>query len=68
MLHKDCDWSEYLPDTLEELPTKSPPPFSHRVHLATYVDADHACDNVSCHSVTGVILLLNNTPIAWISK
>ena len=33
-----------------------------------YVDADHARDKVTCRSVTGVVLLMNNTPITWISK
>jgi hypothetical protein len=32
------------------------------------VDADHARDKVTCRSVTGIVLLLNNTPITWISK
>ena len=66
--HRHCDWSEYFPDALEDVPPKAPPPFGTTVHLTAYVDADHARDNVTRRSVTGIILLLNNTPIAWISK
>ena len=66
--HRDCDWTEYFPDALEDIPSKSPPPFGETVHLTAYVDADHARDHITRRSVTGIILLLNNTPIAWISK
>ena len=65
--HHDCDWNEYFPDALEYIPAKSPPPFGETVYLTAYIDADHAQDHVTRRSVTG-ILLLNNTPIAWISK
>jgi hypothetical protein len=36
--------------------------------LTCYVDADHARDISDRKSVTGILLLLNNTPISWISK
>ena len=33
-----------------------------------YVDADHAHDLVTRRSVTGIVALINNTPVRWISK
>src|SRR5687767_8150348 len=36
--------------------------------LTCYVDADHRRDQLTRKSVTGIILLLNNTPILWVSK
>ena len=36
--------------------------------LTVYVDADHARNKVTRRSVTGIIMLLNNTPLVWISK
>ena len=36
--------------------------------LTCYVDADHARDMVTRRSVTGILVLLNNTPISWYSK
>ena len=66
--HQDCDWSEYYPDAFEELPTHCPMPFGDPVQLTAYVDADHARNTVTRRSVTGIILLINNTPIVWISK
>ena len=68
VFHRDCDWSEFFPDAEEALPSNCPPPFGDPLHITAYVDADHARDNVTRRSVTGIILLINNTPIAWISK
>ena len=36
--------------------------------MTCYVDADHARDKVTRKSVTGIVLLMNNTPIVAISK
>jgi hypothetical protein len=33
-----------------------------------YVDADHAHDLVTRRSITGILVMLNNIPIRWISK
>jgi hypothetical protein len=66
--HRDCDWSEFFPDAIEDLPTKSPDPYGAPVKLTVYVDADHARNNVTRRSVTGILLLINNTPLVWISK
>jgi hypothetical protein len=42
---------------------------NHRHHkLTVYVDADHARNNVTRRSVTGILPLINNTPLVWISK
>ena len=66
---QDCDWSEYYPDAFEELPTHCLiMPFGDTVQLTAYVNADHASNTVTCRSITGIILLINNMHIAWISK
>ena len=39
-----------------------------KVRHTVYVDADHAHDQVTRRSTTGILVLLNNTPIRWISK
>src|SRR5689334_3219894 len=33
-----------------------------------FVDVDHARDKVTCRSVTGILLLVNNTPLIWYTK
>ena len=36
--------------------------------MTVYVDADHAHDLVTRRSITGIVLMLNNTPVRWVSK
>ncbi len=61
-------WQGLYPDATEELPPNMPSPKGIGVKITCYVDADHAHDQLTWRSVTGVILLLNNTPIKWMSK
>jgi hypothetical protein len=62
------DWSEFYPDTKENIPYDRPEPKGRLCSITCYVDADHARDQVTRRSVTGILLLLNNTPVSWISK
>ena len=43
-------------------------PKGRAARLTVYVDADHAHDQVTRRSITGIIVFLNNTPIRWYSK
>ena len=43
-------------------------PLSKRCTVTCYVGADHARDKVPWRSVTGVLLLVNNTPLIWYTK
>jgi hypothetical protein len=43
-------------------------PAGNKAKIAVFVDADHARDKVTRRSVTGIVLLINNTPLVWISK
>ena len=45
-----------------------PDPMGSEVMITVYIDTDHAQDKVNRRSVTGIILLINNTPLVWISK
>jgi hypothetical protein len=38
-----------------------------RVRMAVYVDADYAYDLVTRRSTTEILVMLNNSPIRWIS-
>ena len=62
------DWNEFYPDAMENIPDDMLEPKGKLCTLTCYVDADHARDQLTRRSVTGIILLLNNTPIIWISK
>jgi Reverse transcriptase (RNA-dependent DNA polymerase) len=62
------NWIEFYPDAEEDIPHDMLTPMGREARLTVYVDADHARDQVTRRSVTGIILLLNNTPLVWISK
>jgi hypothetical protein len=61
-------WMEFYPDAGEEIPKDLPPEKGPRVRMTVYLDADHAHDLVTRRSITGILVMLNNTPIRWISK
>ena len=61
-------WSEFYPDAQELLPNKIPIPLGPELRVTVYVDADHAHDQATRRSVTGILVFINNTPIKWISK
>ena len=62
------NWEEQYPCHGEELPPGMPIPKGKPILLTTYVDADHAHDQLTRRSVTGFIMFANNTPIKWYSK
>ena len=62
------NWAELYPDACEDLPYDMPIPKGAVARIVVYVDADHARDKVTRRSVSGIILLINNTPLIWISK
>jgi hypothetical protein len=59
---------EFYPDASEEIPKDFPPEKGPRVRMTVYVDADHAHELVTRRSITGILVMLNNTPIRWVSK
>jgi hypothetical protein len=59
---------EFYPDSSEEIPKDLPLEKGPRVRMTVYVDADHENDLVTRRSFTGILVMLNNTPIRWISK
>jgi hypothetical protein len=60
--------TEFYPNASEEIPKYLPPERELRVRMTVYVDADHAHDSVTRRSITGILVMLNNTPIRWVSK
>jgi hypothetical protein len=59
---------ESYPDASEEITKDLPPEKEPRVRMTVYVDADHAHDLVTRRYITGILVMLNKTPIRWISK
>ena len=52
----------------ECLPTDAPPPLGKNIIVTTYVDANLYHDLLNGRAVTGVLHMLNGTPIDWYSK
>ena len=59
---KGQNWIEFYPDAEEDIPVDTLEPMGNKAEITVFVDADHARDNVTRRSVTGILLLLNNTP------
>jgi len=68
LVSKGYSWTEFYPDAKEDIPDDIPTALGKMGMITVYVDADHARDKVTRRSVTGILLLLNNTPLTWISK
>jgi hypothetical protein len=66
---KEYDW-EYTcyGGATEEIPTDLPPPLGKEVVTTSFVDANLYHDLISGRSVTGILHLLNKTPVDWFSK
>ena len=63
------DWSKSVYGELEEMkPMDAPEPLGQFVTLTHYVDANLMHDVITGRSVTGIIHLLNKTPLDWYSK
>jgi len=69
---KEPDWSDFYPGAKEAaaklIPPDMPEPRGKVVQVTTYEDSDHAGDQVTRRSRTGVIIFCNRTPVLWYSK
>ena len=61
-------WDELYPDATEDLPENMPTPKGKEIQITVFVDANHARDKVTRRSVTGILVLLNNTPVRFYCK
>ena len=52
----------------EELPPNMPTPKGNVVCTTTYFDANLMHDVITGHSASGILHLLNQTPLDWFSK
>ena len=66
--HAELDWRDFYGDVKELVPPDAPVPRGKHVQMTTFVDSDHAGDQVTRRSRTGVLIFLGMAPIAWHSK
>ena len=63
------DWSDSVYGTPSEaIPDNAPPALGHAVVLTHYVDVNLFHDILSGRSVTGIIHMINGTPLEFFSK
>jgi hypothetical protein len=63
------DWSRSVyGEPKEIIPTNAPPPLGNYVTTTHYVDANLMHDLTTGRSVTGILHLVNQTPVDWYSK
>ena len=66
---KVFDWEHTCyPGAYEPVPDDAPTPLGNKVKTTSFVDANLYHDLVSGRSVTGILHVLNQTPIDWFSK
>jgi hypothetical protein len=62
------DWKSMYGDVKEMIPSDAPIPHEKEVDLCLFVDSDHAGEQFTRHSRTGLVIYLNMAPIVWFSK
>ena len=63
-----ADFLEDYPDAKEELDPNLPTPYGRELETTIFFDADHAHDQQTRRSITGLIVLVGRTPVLWSSK
>ena len=66
--HLEHDWKDFYGEVKEVVPPDAPPARGLPVQMTCFVDSDHAGDEVSRRSRTGVLIFCNRAPILWHSK
>ena len=66
---QEMDWSTSVYEGCkEEIPEDAPPPRGKEMRITTYVDANLLHCRATGRSVSGILHLVNSTPIEWFSK
>ena len=66
--HPSYDWKDFYGDVKEVIPDDAPEPRGESVQITCFVDSDHAGDEVSRRSRTGVLVFCNTSPTVFHSK
>ena len=64
----DYNWEYVYGNVTEEIPCNMPTPKGREVKITVFADANLYHDKVTGRSVTGLLMMLNGTPIDWYSK
>ena len=61
-------FEETYPDAAEEIDVKFPEPKVDELEITVFVDSDHAHNRVTRRSITGLLILVGQTPVYFMSK
>ena len=64
----ELDWSDFYKPQEELIPEDMPEPRGRAVQMTCYVDSDHAGDQISRRSRTGVLIFIQRAPIIFYTK
>jgi hypothetical protein len=62
------DWTDFYGNVKEVIPPNAPKPRGNPVQTTAFVDANHAGNQVTRRSHSGILIYCNSSPIAWYSK
>lgn len=62
------EWTDFYGEVKESIPPNAPVPRGNPVQTTAFVDANHAGNQVTRRSHTGILLYCNSAPIIWYSK
>ncbi len=62
------DWTTFYPNAREQIPPNAPMPRGNSILISCFIDADHAGNQITRRSHTGIIIFCNKAPIIWFSK
>lgn len=62
------DWVEFYGSVSKLLWSNAPKPPDMCAQMNTFIDANHAGDNLTCRSSTGVLIFLNRALVTWFIK
>lgn len=68
IMYEGADWTEQYPGAIEEMDEKFPTPLGKELSTTIYFDSDHAHDQKTRRSITGMIAFIGSTPVTWASK
>lgn len=62
------DWTDFYGPVVESIPPNAPEPRGNPVEMTAFVDANHAGNQITRRSHSGILIYLNQAPIIWYSK
>ena len=68
MMSEIADWCQMYSNAEEDIPHNASEPLMKVIVLTVFVNADHASDVVTRHSVTGILMFFQSEPLMNYSK